>query len=444
MKARDVFSYSFSAIKLRKLRAGLTTLGVVIGIAAIVALLSITQGLQNTITMQLELGLATDTVIVSPGRSLLSSGGVGQGAGIGAAISSDTSDFKLFINDTATVNAASPDIEASIAIIQKVIYVQSENRTFAVNVVGVDFAKYAEFYSSTFVTDSGNISLSPENDTVVIGRRLHDPWKNGTSLFNVNDNINITWTNATARPPENETYTGRVTAVLKEVGGFSFGGPSDTGVYIPTGQAQSFFGTDECNMIVVKLKNSDKTTIDDASTAIEDAFNGEVSVVSSTAVVDILSSVFSVISLFLVGIAAISLLVAGIGIMNIMIVALIERTREIGILKALGMKSRTVLMIFLSESVIIGLIGAVIGIVLGWGLANVVAVVLSGGGLFQGIGGNQAATRIQSGMMTITPVLTPTVLAGALVFGIGVSVIFALYPAWRASRLKPVEALRYE
>ncbi len=444
MKARDVFGYSFSAIKLRKLRAGLTTLGVVIGIAAIVALLSITQGLQNTITLQLEQGLATDTVIVTPGKSLLSSGGVGQGAGIGAAISSDTSDFKLFINDTATVNAASPDIEASIAIIQKAVYVQSENRTFAINVNGVDFAKYPEFYSSTFVADSGSISLSPENDTVVIGRRLHDPWKNGTLLFNVNDDINITWTNATARPPTNETYTGLVTAVLKEVGGFSFGGPSDTGVYIPTAQAQSFFGTDECNMIIVKLKDSDKTTLDDASKAIDDAFNGEVSVISSTAVVDILSSVFSVISLFLVGIAAISLLVAGIGIMNIMIVSLIERTREIGILKALGMKSRTVLMIFLSESVIIGLIGAVIGIALGWGLANAVAVVLSGGGLFQGIGGTQAASRIQSGYMTITPVLTPTVLVGALLFGIGVSVIFALYPAWRASKLKPVEALRYE
>jgi putative ABC transport system permease protein len=443
MKARDVFSYSFSAIKLRKLRAGLTTLGVVIGIAAIVALLSITQGLQNTITMQLEQGLATDTVIITPGSSVLS-GGAGQGGGIGNAIGSGTSDFKLFINDTATVNAASPEIEDSIAIVQRPVYVQSGNRTFAITVVGVDFAKYADFYSSTFVTESGNISLNPENDTVVIGKRLNDPWKNGTLLFNVNDAVNITWANATARPPENETYTGYVAAVLQPIGGFSFGGPSDTGMYIPLSQAQSFFGTDECNLIVVKLKNSDKTTVDNVTEAIENAFNKEVSVISSTAVLDILSSVFSVIQLFLVGIAAISLLVAGIGIMNIMIVSLIERTREIGILKALGMKNRTVLMIFLSESVIIGLIGAVIGMALGWGLANVVAVVLSGGGLFQNIGGAQASTRIGGGAVTITPVLTPMVLLGALAFGVGVSVIFALYPAWRASKLKPVEALRYE
>jgi putative ABC transport system permease protein len=324
------------------------------------------------------------------------------------------------------------------------VYVQSGDRLLAINVIGVDFAKYAEIYSSTFVADNGTINLNPENNTIVIGKRLNDPWKNGTLLFNVNDDVEIIWTNATARPPKNETYTGHVTAVLKEIGGFGFGGPSDIGVYIPISQAQSFFGTDECDTIIVKLKNGDKATIDSVSEAITAAFSNEVAVTSSTAVLNILSSVFSVIQLFLVGIAAISLLVAGIGIMNIMIVSLIERTREIGILKALGMKSRTVLLIFLGESAIIGLIGAVIGIALGWGLANVVAIIFSGGGPFQGIAGNQSTTAIGGGGMTITPVLNPTVVIGALVFGIGVSVIFALYPAWRASKLKPVEALRYE
>jgi putative ABC transport system permease protein len=191
-------------------------------------------------------------------------------------------------------------------------------------------------------------------------------------------------------------------------------------------------------MIIVKLKNDDKATINSASKAIKDAFSNEVSVTSATAVLNILSSVFSVIELFLAGIAAISLLVAGIGIMNIMIVSLMERTREIGILKALGMKSRTVLMVFLGESTIIGLMGAAIGIGSGWVLANVVAIVFHGGGVFFG---NQA---MGTGGISITPVLTPTVLLGALVFGVGVSVVFALYPAWRASKLKPVEALRYE
>jgi putative ABC transport system permease protein len=96
------------------------------------------------------------------------------------------------------------------------------------------------------------------------------------------------------------------------------------------------------------------------------------------------------------------------------------------------MKSRTVLSIFLCESVIIGLMGAIIGIVSGWGLASAVAVIFSTG-IFGG-----------SGNVSITPMLTPEVLIGALGFGIGISVIFALYPAWRASKLKPVDALRYE
>ncbi len=439
MRARDIFSYSFSAIKLRKLRAGLTTLGVVIGIAAIVALLSITTGLQNTITTQLETGLATDTLIVSPGRSFFSEGGAGIGGGFGDS----ASDFKLFINDTETINALSPNIEMSVARIQRTIYIQTAERGFLINVIGVDFAEYTNLYSSTFVAESGAINVNPENSDVVIGKTLHDPWENGTLLFIVNDEVEIIWTNATARPPKNESYTGQITAVLGEIGGFGFGGPSDIGVYIPISQAQSFFATDECSQIVVKLANSDQATIDNVSELISDAFNEEVSVISSTAVLNLLSSVFSVIQLFLAGIAAISLLVAGIGIMNIMIVSLIERTREIGILKALGMKSRTVLMIFLGESVIIGLIGAVLGIGLGWVLANVTAVVFSGGGPFAGIGGGQTS-GVGRGGLDIIPVLTPIVLIGALGFGIGISVIFALYPAWRASKLKPVEALRYE
>jgi putative ABC transport system permease protein len=405
-------------------------LGVVIGIAAIVALLSITQGLQNTITMQLETGLATNTLIVSTG------GGFGAGVQGGAS-----SDFKLRVNYTEIIDGLSPDIEMSVAIIQRAGWIESDGRELATAIVGVDFAKYADIYSSTFVNESGQIPQNPENNMLVIGKRVNDPWKNGTLFCDVNDDVNIIWTNTTTFPIRNATYIGHVVAVLKEVGGFGIGGPSDSSIYIPISQAQSFFGTDECSQIIVKLKNSDKATIDNVSKAITDAFSNQVSVMSATAMLNTLSSVFSVIELFLAGIAAISLLVAGIGIMNIMIVSLMERTREIGILKALGMKGRTVLLIFLFESVIIGLIGSVIGIGLGWGVANLVMVIFSGGASFGNLRGNQTGSF---GGVTITPLLTPTVTVLALLFGVGVSVIFAIYPAWRASKLKPVEALRYE
>ena len=432
MKAQDILSYSFSAIKLRKLRAGLTTLGVIIGIAAIVALLSITQGLQATITHQLQTGFAADTLVVSTG------GGVGGfGVGLGSGTSAANSGFQLLINYTQLIDNVT-NVESSIPVIQRVGQIEFNQTVQNVTIVGVDFAEYASIYSSTFVAESGTIPTNPENGMIVVGNHVSFPWNNDTLFCGVNDAVGIIWTNATEIPPVNETYTGTVSAVLKEIGGFGVIGPSDSDVFIPISQAQSFFGTDECNSIIVRPANDDQATIDNATQAIKTIFSNEVSVASATAVLSILSNVFSVVQLFLGGIAAISLLVAGIGIMNIMIVSLMERTREIGILKALGMKGQTVLSIFLCESVIIGLLGAAVGIGSGWVLANLVALVFRGGGVF---GGTRAAGT--SGM-TITPLLTPTVTLLALVFGVGVSAIFALYPAWRASKLKPVEALRYE
>ncbi len=431
MNARDVFSYAFSAIRLRKLRAGLTTLGVVIGIAAIVALLSLGQGFQNAITVQFQKGFATNTLIVSS-RNFL--GGA--------------SSYQLLVNDSKTIENIT-HVTAALPIIQETCFIEDNSKTLPVSVMGIDFAEYQSIYGSTFAAADGAIPPDPANTSIVVGARIHDPGQNGTIFVNANDNVTIIWpTLKNGFQRFNETYTGQISAVLNEIGGFSIGGPSDSGVYIPISTAQSFFQTQEVNSIIVELDSSDQTTIDNVSAAIKSALSDQVSVTSATAVLGTISTIFSFIELFLAGIAGISLLVAGIGIMNIMIVSLMERTREIGILKALGMKSRTVLQIFLSEAMIIGLLGAVIGIGLGVGLADLVArfgfLALgnsTGGGAGLGNRANQAAS---AGSLTIVPVLTPTVFIGAFAFGLVVSVIFALYPAWRASKLKPVEALRYE
>ncbi len=436
MQTRDVFSFSFSAIKLRKLRAGLTILGVVIGIAAIVALLSISQGLQTTITNQVEKGLGANTLIVTSGTGGVlgsASGGLSGGSLIPSApssLSGTASAPRLYLNYTNEIQALSPDIKSAVAVVQQSGFIQNGDKVIQISggIVGVNFSEYVDTYGDTFKAESGAIPLSPSDNDIVIGQRIHDPSLNGTIFADVNNEVNVLWTNTTQLPYTNQTYTAKVVAVLPKIGGFQISGPSDTGVYIPIAKARSFFGTDEASSIIVTLKNSDNTTITNVSKLITNYFDNQVTVTSAADISSTISTLSSTLNLFLGGVAVISLFVAGIGIMNIMIVSLIERTREIGILKALGMKSRTVLAIFLGESVIIGVIGGVVGIILGWVLSNGVALVFSAG----------------SSGITISPILTPEVALLALGFGVLVSTVFALYPAWRASKLRPVEALRYE
>ncbi|MEM2890445.1 MAG: FtsX-like permease family protein [Candidatus Hadarchaeum sp.] len=430
MKVLDIFSYAWGGIRLRKLRAALTTLGVVIGIAAIVALLSLGEGFRVEVTSQFERGFALNTLNVIADR--------GFGFGMGGS----ASDFYLVVNDTRAINQIE-GVSMAAAIISKSVSIASGSRTRTVTVVGVNFTQYSEIYSSTFLAGDGLIPLSPTNDTIVLGVRVADPWKNGTLFAKVGDDIHLTWTTGPVSKPIIKSYVFHVAAVLKEIGGFSIGGPSDNQVYIPITTAQSVFNTDQCSQIVIQLVDSNQATIDSVTETVEKLFDNKVTVIRPTAVLDTVSSVFSVIELFLAGIAGISLLVAGIGIMNIMIVSVLERTREIGILKSLGMKDRTVLIIFLGEAALIGLMGAVIGITLGWGLANVVSrfsFTMMGGAAG---GGQTAGTRLSNGL-SITPVLTPSVLVGALAFGVATSVLFGLYPARRASKLNPVEALRHE
>src|SRR5512135_2005211 len=206
MKVFDIFGYSFSAIKLRKLRAALTTLGVVIGIAAIVALLSITQGLQVTLTSQLNQGLSANTLIVTPGTGGILGGGGGVGGGFGGGGGgSDSSGFKLFINYTSEIDSLSPDIETSVAIISRTGYVQTDYLNRTVTIYGVDFNEYSQVYSTTFQASNGSIPTTPSENDAVVGTRVNQPGQNGTIFFNTGDHVNVTWTNATFLPPVNET-----------------------------------------------------------------------------------------------------------------------------------------------------------------------------------------------------------------------------------------------
>ena len=231
MKTIDIFGYAFSAIKLRKLRAALTTLGVIIGIAAIVALLSITQGLQATLTGQLNQGLSANTLIVTPGTggalagasSGGGGGGFGGGGSGGAALGGGTSSnsgFNLYVNYTSEIDALSPDITSSLAIISRTGYIQTGTLNRTVTIYGVDFNQYSQLYGTTFLAASGTIPTSPAETSAVVGTRVNQPGQNGTIFFGAGDSINIIWANATVLPPVNETYTSNVAGVLGKIGGF--------------------------------------------------------------------------------------------------------------------------------------------------------------------------------------------------------------------------------
>jgi putative ABC transport system permease protein len=432
MKARDVVSFSYGAIRLRKLRSGLTTLGIVIGIAAIVALLSYTQGFQATITSQLTQGFSTDTLTVSTQRF---TPGQSQGG---------PSNFTLYTNDTEAITALD-SVKTATAIMTKQANVNASGYEMSMSITGADYAAYASMFTTTFVAANGTIPASPDNQSVVIGHSIYEPWDNGTIFAKVGDQmtLSITIRNGTETRTKNITLT--VVGVLAKIG-TSFMGPSDNGVYIPLSLAVDFFETKEVNYILVKLTDDSQTTIDTATTAIQNLFSDKVSVTSPTAMLQTISTSLGTVDLLLVGIASISLIVAGVGIMNIMIVSLMERTREIGILKAVGARSRTVLSMFLSEALIIGLLGGIIGIVVGWTIAYVFSGSVSGMFSFGAgrAGFNTSGSAVGSSSISITPLLTPQLILMALSFGVVVSVVFGLYPAWRASRLRPVDALRYE
>jgi putative ABC transport system permease protein len=408
----------------------LTTLGIVIGIAAIVALLSYSQGFQVAITSQLSQGFSTDTVSVGTQRFT-----PGQ---------MTPSNFTLHINDTDSIEALAL-VKTATPILSRQVDVNASGYEMSMSVTGVDYAAYASMFSSTFAAEFGAIPANPDNQSVVIGHSIYDPWDNGTVLADVGDQITLSLTireNATFRT---KNITLSVIGVLGKIGS-SFMGPSDNGIYIPLSLASEFFETDECNSILVQLTDDSQATIDAASTAIEELFGGKANVTSPTAMLQTITTSLGTVDLLLGGIASISLLVAGVGIMNIMIVSLMERTREIGILKAVGARSRTVLGIFLSEALIIGLLGGIIGIVAGWVIALVFSGSVSGTfGFGMNPGGmNPGGASAGNASISITPVVTPELALMALFFGVVVSIVFGLYPAWRASRLSPVEALRYE
>ncbi len=443
MLVSDIFQSALKTLKTRKRQTFLTMLGIIIGIAAIVSLQSLGAGFERSISSDFD-SLDADTIVMSKSIAISDKRGMGGGGGKtpSSAVESSTETpeetFELYLNTS--------DVLEDVAHVEKVVPVITRRISMdgideMVTIYGFDFEDYADVVSS-FEANIGEIPLADDATDAIIGNTLHDPWENGTTFYNAGDNITFTVQTLTDTGMQSQEIVLNISTVLQEVGGSSFiGGTSDLGIYIPLDYFRTLFDPEDTEIVsyyLIKLDSDSEEVIEVAIETIEALYENEVKVLSASQIVSTMTSTFETIQLFLTGIAAISLIVAGIGIMNIMTISLMQRTREIGILKALGMKDKTLLSIFLTEVVIIGLLGSLLGIGVGFLFGNAASSLLGS------VEGTSGLLGKLSGDGAITISLSWDLILSAIGFGLGTTVIFGFLPAYRASQKPPVETLRME
>jgi putative ABC transport system permease protein len=429
VKTGKMFGMAWENLKKRKLRTSLTTLGVVIGITTIIGLASLGEGLRFSVNQRLQQGFELNVLIVIPGSFTSGLRGFGFSP-------SDVSNLTKIQN----VTLVTPMITLPTATVNKTT---NHEGLGAFTVGAINFTQMQEMLPQRFrLLPGGHFPNATETHGMVLGYKAATV--NDTLITSVGENVTLQMQIRMSTPPflytYNETYT--ITGILAE-GGTSGLTNFDYWAFIPLDTAANIQGIGESYQIIL-VKITDPQISGDVSKAIDTYFKNSVTVFVPSALVHQVDNIINLITIFILAVASISLIVAGVGIMNIMTVSVMERTREIGILKAIGARSRTVLSMFLTETMLIGIMGGVIGIVTGYGLSYALAFAVSGLVQSSQQSSSFSSAGNQSQSLTITPIFSPEWTVIALVFAIGVCLIFGLYPARKAAKLDPVQALRYE
>ena len=396
MNLVESFRIALRALNANKVRSALTMLGVIIGVAAVILLVSIGTGVQNQITGQIA-GLGSNLLFVIPGKL---EGGGGPGSGMGKKFTLD--DVNYLQTRLGSGNTVIPEFAGAADLRRNN---QTMNGTIAASDQNVADAAIGTITSGRWY---GRGEVVGASRVAVIGSNVRDTLFPGQDPLGAQMDIN------------GQSF--RVIGLLEKKGG-GIGGSQDNFVSIPITTAQQLLGTRDITELLVRV--DDQKTIDAAKIRTEIAlrprYTDQFTVFTQAQTLSLLGTILGTLTAMLAGLASISLLVGGIGIMNIMLVSVTERTREIGIRKALGATKLNIVFQFLIEAVVLCLLGGMLGFGVGAGGAMIFTKTMG--------------WNTEVGLSSVVI---------AFGFSAFVGVVFGVYPARRAAGLDPIVALRYE
>lgn len=412
----DMFKLASKALIDRKIRSVLTILGITVGSAIILALIASSSGLNAGITANIEKTGANVLTIRSAG-GFFDRGG--------------TSTYQLsrldidYLTSLTGVTTAFPFYSYGASI-------NNGGSSVQASIVAMDLIALPSLYKGLTVAE-GSIPLFGDTTSAAVGWGIANPVSGTTIGLHQMVSLSVTGIKGSKGAV---SYAVLASAILTQYGSALFSNIDDT-VYISLQAGQFLSKSPYFTGIYVIVDNTDDVA--SVQNAIETYYSNNVRVISPGQILSSIQGITGQLTVFLGSIGAVSLFVATVGIVNTMYVSVMERTREIGILKAIGYRPKQIMGMFLSEAALTGVIGAFCGLILGYVLSFLMGGLLGGATLFgggRGFGGGAGTT--------IAPVFSTELIIFSLVFPVILATIAGLYPAWRASRLNAVVALKYE